>query len=85
MDSPKRGGLKRTRTMNSREPLNLEKLKEDVKLYQEVFNKLKEETKSKDVNQMVDTFVDFEDQNYSLFNYLNILSDEVNFLKQIQF
>lgn len=71
--------------MNSREPLNLEKLKEDVKLYQEVFNKLKEETKSKDVNQMVDTFVDFEDQNYSLFNYLNILSDEVNFLKQIQF
>lgn len=48
-----------------------------------MFNQLKEETQSKDVNKMVETFVNFEDQNYSLFNYLNILSDEVTFKKKM--
>lgn len=45
--------------------------------YQEIFSKLKEETNAQDVNEMVKNFVEHEDTNYSLFNYLNVLSDEV--------
>lgn len=79
-DSPKRGGLKKARTITVKEPFNLEQLKEEVKVYQEKFEKLKEETAAQNINEMVDYFVENEDNNYSLFNYLNVLGDEVLFL-----
>jgi len=49
-----------------------------VKTYQEIFTKLKQETNAQDINEMVQNFVEQEDNNYSLFNYLNVLSDEVS-------
>lgn len=48
-----------------------------MRIYQEKFEKLKQETAAQDINQMVHYFVENEDNNYSLFNYLNVLSDEV--------
>lgn len=59
-----------------------------MRIYQEKFEKLKQETAAQDINQMVHYFVENEDNNYSLFNYLNVLSDEVKeeiFLKIIIF
>jgi hypothetical protein len=38
--------------------------------------KLKEETNSEGMNQIVNKFIDYEDENYALFNYINSLRDE---------
>lgn len=41
---------------------------------------MKQETAAQDINEMVHYFVENEDNNYSLFNYLNVLSDEVKMI-----
>lgn len=56
---------------------NLKVIKQQVKQHEDVFERLKNETGKKDIKEMVETFVKYEENNYSLFTYINSLSDEV--------
>ena len=42
-----------------------------VQSYEEAFNKIKAATGISDIQELVNTFIANEDQNFSLFNYVN--------------
>ncbi len=61
-----------------------ENLSETVENYETAFEKIKTVTNTNDINELVKRFTQVEDQNFSLFNYVNeinngieILSDEI--------
>lgn len=55
---------------------------EKVEMYEEAFKKIEEATGISDIDELVRTFVDAEMQNYSLFNHVNDLSNEMEKLEQ---
>ena len=58
----------------------IHKTQKSIQSYGEAFAKLHDHTGLTDVNEIVDRFVDCEDENFSLFNYVQVLnreSDEV--------
>ena len=50
--------------------------KEDVQSYEDAFNKIQQATGISDIDELVATFVNAEDKNFSLFNYVNELNQE---------
>ena len=60
----------------------MENLKEEVKTYEEVFKQLRAETGKNDVNDMVETFMDYEYTNYSLFTFINEYANELEKLEK---
>lgn len=44
--------------------------------YEEIFAKLKEETNTTDMNEIVKTLVEYEEENYGLFKYINSLRED---------
>jgi hypothetical protein len=50
--------------------------------YEEAFNKIKTATNMSDVNALVNKFVHSEDVNFSLFNYVNELNNEIEKLEE---
>jgi chromosome segregation ATPase len=50
---------------------------EKVQAYEEAFAKIQKATRITDMDALVDTFVKAEDQNFSLFNYVNDLANEI--------
>lgn len=54
---------------------------EKVQNYEEAFAKIQKATKITDIDQLVQTFVNAEDQNFTLFNYVNDLSNEIEKLE----
>jgi len=48
-----------------------------VSAYEEAFAKIQKATKISDIDQLVTSFVSAEDQNFSLFNYVNDLTQEI--------
>ena len=61
---------------------NLIDLKQDVEKYDNTFKQLMEETNTKHINEILQTFEENEEENYGLFKYLHGLSDE---LERLQF
>jgi chromosome segregation ATPase len=55
---------------------------EKVQSYEEAFAKIQKATKITDIDELVHTFVHAEDQNFSLFNYVNDLSNEIEKLEE---
>jgi hypothetical protein len=55
---------------------------EKVQSYEEAFAKIQKATKITDIDQLVQTFINAEDQNFSLFNYANDLSAEIELLEE---
>eukprot|EP00358_Blepharisma_japonicum_P004175 CAMPEP_0202951772 /NCGR_PEP_ID=MMETSP1395-20130829/33395_1 /ASSEMBLY_ACC=CAM_ASM_000871 /TAXON_ID=5961 /ORGANISM="Blepharisma japonicum, Strain Stock R1072" /LENGTH=249 /DNA_ID=CAMNT_0049659843 /DNA_START=503 /DNA_END=1249 /DNA_ORIENTATION=+ len=55
---------------------------EKVEMYEEAFKKIEDATGISDIDELVRTFVDAEMQNYSLFNHVNDLSNEMEKLEQ---
>lgn len=55
---------------------------EKVQSYEEAFAKIQKATKITDIDQLVQTFINAEDQNFSLFNYANDLSSEIENLEE---
>mmetsp|Transcript_28641 Transcript_28641/g.50928 ORF Transcript_28641/g.50928 Transcript_28641/m.50928 type:complete len:511 (-) Transcript_28641:35-1567(-) len=53
-----------------------------VRLYEEAFSKIQAATGITDIDELVRTFVEAEKHNYSLFNYVNELSNEMEKLEQ---
>lgn len=57
---------------------NLEK----VQSYEEAFNKIRATTGISDVDELVNTFIAHEDQNFSLFNYVSSQANEIEKLEE---
>lgn len=53
-----------------------EKSKADVQRFEEAFSQLQEATGLKDINELVETFLEAEEQNFKLFKFLNELNHE---------
>lgn len=80
-ESPgKKQKLKKKTTNNYEE--NLESLKDQVNTYENVFLQLRNETGKDDVNGMVETFMDYEYNNYSLFTLINEYANELERLEK---
>ena len=58
---------------------------ERVKSYEEAFNKIQSATGIQDIDELVETFIKAEDKNFTLFKFVNELSNDIETLeKQIQ-
>jgi coiled-coil domain-containing protein 63/114 len=55
---------------------------EKVQNFEEAFNKIKAATGITDINELVNTFIANEDQNFSLFNYVNEQNNEIEKLEE---
>ena len=55
---------------------------EIVQSYDEAFAKIKEATGIDDIDKLVEKFIEVEDQNFSLFNYVNELNNEIEKLQE---
>ncbi|GAQ87539.1 hypothetical protein KFL_003590130 [Klebsormidium nitens] len=55
---------------------------EKVQSYGEAFAKIQEATGITDIDELVTTFINAEDQNFSLFNYVNELNQEIEKLEE---
>jgi hypothetical protein len=55
---------------------------EKVQSYEEAFAKIQKATKITDIDQLVQTFISAEDQNFSLFNYANDLSSQIEKMEE---
>jgi hypothetical protein len=53
-----------------------------VQSYEESFAQIQKATKIIDIDQLVDTFINAEDTNFSLFNYVNVLSAQIDKYKE---
>lgn len=69
-------------TDESKKKTSIFEIMEKVQMYDEAFAKINEATGITEIDELVKTFVDSEKQNYSLFNYVNELSNEMDKLKQ---
>ncbi len=50
--------------------------------YEEAFEKLKEATEIEDIDLLVSKFIEVEDKNFALFNYVNELNNDVEILQE---
>lgn len=53
-----------------------------MKIIDEAFNIIKETTGISDLEEITSTFIKSEEQNYSLFNYVNILTQDIDLLNE---
>lgn len=60
---------------------NIQVSLEKVELYEDAFKKIEEATGISDIDQLINTFVEAENNNYSLFNYVNELSNDMEKLE----
>eukprot|EP00794_Sanderia_malayensis_P007809 gene7808-8655_t len=57
--------------------------KEDaIESYEAAFEKIKETTNIDDIDLLVDIFIEVEDKNFALFNYVNELNNEIEMLQE---
>jgi len=55
---------------------------EKVQQYEEAFAKIQKATEITDIDKLVQNFIEAEDKNFSLFNYVNDLSNDIQKLKE---
>lgn len=66
----------------AKDKANIHLSMEKVQSYEEAFAKIQKATKITDIDELVQTFVQAEDQNFSLFNYVNDLSHEIENIEE---
>ena len=54
---------------------------EKVQMYTQAFEKIQQATGIEEIDQLVHTFITAEDQNYTLFNYVNEVNNEIEKLE----
>lgn len=67
---------------SSKDKQDLQKDEERVQNFEEAFNRIKAATGVTDVDELVRTFVKNEEQNFSLFNYVNEQTNEIEKLEE---
>eukprot|EP00042_Codosiga_hollandica_P044626 m.444391 g.444391 ORF g.444391 m.444391 type:complete len:632 (+) comp56834_c0_seq2:2057-3952(+) len=58
------------------------KPEETIQSYEEAFEKIKQATGIQNIDRLVNRFIEVEDQNFSLFNYVNELNNEIEMLQE---
>ena len=58
------------------------KPEESIQSYEDAFQKIKQATGMQDIDKLVNRFIEVEDQNFSLFNYVNELNNEIELLQE---
>jgi len=54
----------------------------NAKIIQDAFDQIKENTGIASIEEIVTTFIKAEEQNYSLYNYVNLLNQETDALEE---
>ena len=54
----------------------------NVKIIEDAFEQIKESTGIASVDEIVTTFIKAEEQNISLFNYVNMLNSEIDMIEE---
>lgn len=54
----------------------------NVKVIEDSFNQITEATGIKNIEEIVTTFIKTEEQNYSLYNYVNMLNTEIDIIEE---
>lgn len=54
----------------------------NVKVIEDSFHQITEATGIKNIEEIVTTFVKTEEQNYSLYNYVNMLNNEIDSISE---
>lgn len=60
----------------------MEKYLRNVKVIDDAFNQIKEETGIESNDEIVTTFIKAEEQNYSLYNYVNALNSDIDMIEE---
>lgn len=55
---------------------------ETVQSYEEAFEKIREQTGIQDIDKLVENFIDVEDENFSSFNYVNELNNDIDQIQE---
>jgi coiled-coil domain-containing protein 63/114 len=70
-------------TSNNKEKKNLMDMYiRNVKIIEDAFDQIKEATGISSVEEIVTTFIKAEEQNYSLYNYVNMLNSEIDTIEE---
>jgi len=69
--------------LNNKEKVKvIEQYMKNMKVIDEAFNIIKETSGITDIEEIMNTFIKSEEQNYSLFNYVNVLTQDIDFLEE---
>jgi len=69
--------------LNNKEKVKVvEQYMKNMKVIDEAFNIIKETSGITDIEEIMNTFIKSEEQNYSLFNYVNVLTQDIDFLEE---
>lgn len=66
----------------AKDKVNIQVSIEKVQNFEEAFNRIKAATGISDIEELVKTFIKNEDQNFSLFNYVNEQTNEIEKLEE---
>lgn len=70
-------------TTNNKEKKNLMDMYiRNVKIIEDAFDQIKDSTGISSVEEIVTTFIKAEEQNYSLYNYVNMLNSEIDTIEE---
>ncbi len=70
-------------TNNNKEKKNLMDMYiRNVKIIEDAFEQIKEATGISSTEEIVTTFIKAEEQNYSLYNYVNMLNSEIDMIEE---
>jgi len=70
-------------TANNKEKKNLMDMYiRNVKIIEDAFDQIKEATGISSTEEIVTTFIKAEEQNYSLYNYVNMLNSEIDMIEE---
>lgn len=59
----------------------IDQYKKHMKNIEEAFNDIKAKSGIEDLNEITNTFIKSEEQNYSLYNYMDMLSQNIDSLE----
>lgn len=65
----------------NKDVMNIQKSMLTVQKHEEAFAKIQKATKITDIDELVNTFINAEDKNFTLFNYVNDLTNEIEKLE----
>ena len=70
-------------TNNNKEKKNLmDMYVRNVNIIEDAFNQIKQQTGIPSTEEIVTTFIKAEEQNYSLYNYVNMLNSDIDMIEE---
>lgn len=60
----------------------IDQYRKNMAVIDEAFRVIQESSGITDIEEIMNTFIKSEEQNYSLFNYVNVLTQDLDFLEE---